>query len=269
MNRHQSYRKTTRFTARRTGRNVNRACLRGRRSGPDDFAQMLTAMGRVVRAHRKLARLAPSFFDAAVVARERENRAEQRRWLEMWEPALARAYGVAPEPVRIPGPPLPAPRIQRAVDRQLAELQLWLSAADAAGERHRQRQPHALPSWSRLARQLELAFDLKKMVLGLDSPNQLPDKIVYDYELTDLKRAYGHLSDDAPATVVASPAVTATTSSPPPSKADGSVAAPPASLGTQPVPDYSIPAVADPLPPRCDAWSRWARQMRNANQNAV
>jgi hypothetical protein len=28
--------------------------------------------------------------------------------------------------------------------------------------------------------------------LGLDSPNPLPEKITYDYSLTDLKRAYGH-----------------------------------------------------------------------------
>jgi hypothetical protein len=46
---------------------------------------------------------------------------------------------------------------------------------------------------TQLARLLQLAFDLKKMVLGLDSKNSLPDKITYDYEFTDLKRAYGHL----------------------------------------------------------------------------
>ncbi len=266
MSRH-THRRTTRTNVRRSDRNLNRACLRGRRSGPDDFAQMLTAMGRAVRAHRKLARLAPSFFDAAVVARERENRAESRRWMEMWEPVLAKAYGVAPEPVadRIPGPPLPSPATQRAVDRQLAELPLWLAAADAAGERHRQRQPHALPTLSRLARLLQLAFDLKKMVLGLDSKNPLPEKLIYDYEFTDLKRAYGHLCDAAPSTVVASPAVTAPPPSPSPTKADCSVAAPPASLGSQPVPEHSNLAVAHssvPAPPRCDVWSRWARQIR-------
>lgn len=265
MSRH-THRRTTRTNVRRSGRNLNRACLQGRRSGPDDFAQMLTAMGRAVRAHRKLARLAPSFFDAAVVARERENRAEQRRWMEMWEPVLAKAYGVAPQPVadRIPWPPLPSPATQRAVDRQLAELQLWLAAADAAGERHRQRQPHALPTLGRLARLMQLAFDLKKMVLGLDSKNPLPEKITYDYEFTDLKRAYGHLCDAAPSTVVASPAVTATPSSSPPAPAESPVAVPPASLGSEHVPEHSNLAVADssaPAPRRCDAWSRWARQM--------
>ena len=266
MSRH-SYRRTMRTNLRRSGRNLNRACLRGRRSGPDDFAQMLTAMGRAVRAHRKLARLAPSFFDAAVVARERDNRAESRRWMEMWEPLLAKAYDVAPEPVadRFPGPALPSPATQRAVDRQLAELQLWLAAADAAGERHRQRQPHALPTLSRLARLLQLAFDLKNMVVGLDSKNPLPEKITYDYEFTDLKRAYGHLCDAAPSTVVASPAVTAPPSSPPPAPAESPVAAPSASLGSHHGSDQAILAVAAPSAPaprRCDAWSRWARQMR-------
>ena len=42
----------------------------------------------------------------------------------------------------------------------------------------------------RLARLMDLALDLKKLALGLDSPNPLPDKITY--ELTNLKRAYGH-----------------------------------------------------------------------------
>ena len=98
MIRRNSYRKTVRSVWRRTPCRLSRSCLRGRRRGPDDFAQMLTAYARLLRAHRRLARLAPRFFDAAVVARERENRAEQRRWLALWEPLLAKAYGVVPEP---------------------------------------------------------------------------------------------------------------------------------------------------------------------------
>ena len=245
-----TYRRTTRPNLRRSGRNLNRACLRGRRSGPDDFAQMLTAMGRAVRAHRKLARLAPSFFDGAVVARERENRAEQRRWMEMWEPVLAKVYGVAPEPVadRIPWPPLPSPATQRAVDRQLAELQLWLAAADAAGERHRQRQPHALPTLSRLARQLQLAFDLKKMVLGLDSINPLPEKITYDYEFTDLKRAYGHLCDsDVSGSATSNPPVAPASVDAPPRRSPP-VATPVAGSEVQP----SGSDIYHPLPGGCN-----------------
>jgi hypothetical protein len=234
---------------------------------------MLTAFGCAVRAHRKLARLAPSFFDAAVVARERENRAGQRRWMAMWEPLLAKAYGVAPEPVADPiaWPPLPSPATQRAVDRQLAELQLWLAAAHAAGERHRQCRPHALPTLTQLARLLQRAFDLKKMVLGLDSKNPLPDKITYDYEFTGLKRSYGHL--DVP------PVPAAAVSGETMARGAGNVPAPvlpvvpvdpPAAIiggafarGAATVPASRLPSNSDAMPaPRCDAWSRWARRMR-------
>lgn len=263
MLRRQSYRPTARSVLRRTPRGLNRSSLRGRRRGPDDFAQMLTAYGRAIRAHRRLARLAPQFFDAAVVARERENRAEQRRWLALWEPLLAKAYDVAPEPTddRVKGPPLPPPRTQSAVDRQLAELSLWLAAAHAARKRHRQRHPHAQPTLCRLARLLQLAFDLKKMVLGLDSQNPLPEKITYDYEFTDCKRAYGHLCDDRVAGAVPSnPPVAA------PAAGSGPVSATPPAGGVPcPSPVAEIQPSADPprtASPRCDAWSRWARQLR-------
>jgi hypothetical protein len=65
-------------------RNANRRCVCGCRRGPDDFTQALSAFRRALRTHRRLARLAPSFFDPAVVERERENRAEQRRWMALW-----------------------------------------------------------------------------------------------------------------------------------------------------------------------------------------
>jgi hypothetical protein len=204
---------------------------------------MLTAQSRAIRAHRQLARLAPSFFDAAVVDRERENRAETRKWLATWEPYLAKAYGVEPSPPNLDDdrPRLPHPNTQRAVDGQLAELQLWLAAAHAAGERHRQHRPHALPTLTQLARLLQRAFDLKKMVLGLDSKNSLPEKITYDYEFTDLKRAYGHqMENPPPAAAAASP-----------------------EAGGASVPASRPPSnVSDAPAPRCDAWSRWARRMR-------
>lgn len=268
------HRQTTHLTLRRPFRNCLRGCLRGRRREPDDFVQMLTAMGRAVRAHRKLARLAPSFFDAAVVNRERENRDEQRRWMAMWEPILAKAYGVDPEPPSTAGeiPPLPSPRTQRAVDRQLAELQLWLAAAHAARERHRQRRPHALPSWTQLARLLERAFDLKKLVLGLDSKNPLPEKIAYDYEFTDLKRAYGHLMDPAPPAAAGTNAGAAPTDSQCGSPAASCAAsnASPAPSAAKACPDVLVPPAAAPPPPeyhRCDAWGRWARQQRRLRKD--
>jgi hypothetical protein len=201
-----SHRQTRRTTLRRPFRGLNRSSLRGRRRGPDDLSQAFTAYGKALRAHRRLARLAPQFFDAAVVDRERENRAEQRRWMAMWEPILAKVYGVEPSVPDLSAdlPSLPPPRTQRAVDRQLAELHLWMAAGRAARERHQQRRPHALPSLSRLARWLNLAFDFKKLALGLDSKNRLPEKISYDYEFTDLKCAYRHQMGESPPAAAAS-----------------------------------------------------------------
>ena len=191
------HRKSTRSTARALVRRLDRACLRGRRRGPDDLSQGLTAFRHAIRAHRRLARLAPSFFDSAVIDREAHNRAEQRRWMAFWEPILRQAYGPEPE-LPAPGdrlPPLPPPRTQRAVDRLLAELCFWMEAGRIAMARHQQRYPHALPSLSRLARLLRIAMDFKQLACGLDSKQPLPGKISYDYAFTDLKRSYGQPDD--------------------------------------------------------------------------
>ena len=158
MSRHNAYRQITRSTVRSRVRCLNRRFLRGRRHGPGDLSQALTALGRALRAHRRLARLAPSFFDSAVVDREAENRAERRRWMATWEPFIARAYGGEP---RLPKaddelPRLPSPRIQREVERKLAEREMCLVAGRVAMERYKQRQPHALMSWSRMARLLDI-----------------------------------------------------------------------------------------------------------------
>ena len=81
-------------------------------------------------AHRRVARLAPSFFDSAVRDREAENRAERRRWMATWEPYIAKAYGVEPRPPATDDelPPLPSVKIQREVDLKLAEREMWMGA---------------------------------------------------------------------------------------------------------------------------------------------
>jgi hypothetical protein len=250
---------------RRAFRNCNRRCLRGRRRGPSDFNQALTAYRRALRANRRLARLAPQFFDAAVIQREAENRAERRRWMATWEPALAKVYGRearAPDYDAEEKPPLPPPHIQRKVDHLLAELPLWMNAGDIALQRHQRRHPHGLLSLSQMARLLDVGFALRKMACGMDSPNELPEKITYDYELTDLKRAYGHLispteSDKGKDAPVPS---SATTDSQP--AADSSVAAA-VDLLPPPTPESVPSAPQPPAPLRCDAWSRWARQRRS------
>jgi hypothetical protein len=169
-------------------------------------------------------------------------------------------------------------KIQREVDLKLAEREMCMVAGHAAMERWRQRQPHAVMSWSRMVRLLKIGFDFGKLASGLDSPNPLPEKIAYDYELTDLKRSYG-LEPDATAV-----AVTASMPVAPPAAGGASV---PASRSTSsdsggasvpasrvnPPPGAPHPAPAasgagdspqEPpaTPPRCDAWSRWARTMR-------
>ena len=193
MSMHHAYRRITRSTLRRPVRCLNRSSFRGRRRGPDDLSQALTAFGRAIRAYRRLARLAPHFFDTALRDREALNRAEQRRWMALWEPALARVYGTEP---KLPDPedalpPLPSAKIQRKVDLKLAEREMCMIAGHAAMERYRQRRPHEVMSLSRMARLLSLAFDYKRLACGLETINPPPDLITYDYELTDLKRAYG------------------------------------------------------------------------------
>ena len=254
MSRHYAYRQITRTTLRRPVRCRNRSSLRGRRRGPDDLSQALTAFGRAIRAQRRLARLAPSFFDSAVRDREAENRAERRRWMASWEPALARAYGVKERPPAADDelPPLPSVQIQTEVELKLAEREMCMVAGRAAMERYQQRQPHAVMSWSRMVRLSKIGFDFGNLACGLDSPNPLPEKIAYDYELTGLKRSYG-LEPETP--VVAGGAGVS------PSTSSGSGGA---SVLASHSPSADLPPAAPspPVPPRCDAWSRWARTMR-------
>jgi hypothetical protein len=277
MTMHNLHRKTSRFAVRKPVRCLNRLCLRGRRRGPDDLSQALTAFGRAIRAHRRLARLAPSFFDSAVRDREALNHAERRRWMASWEPALARAYGVEPRPstATVELPPLPSAQIQSEVDLKLAEREMCMTAGHAAMERYRQRQPHAVMSWSRMVRLLKIGFDFGNLACGLDSPNPLPEKIVYDYELTDLKRGYGlepeTLAVAVAALVPVAPSAAGGASVPasrPPDADmvsaaggtdDGSPQGLPANRSTSSDSDESG---GSPQGARCDAWSRWARTMR-------
>lgn len=197
------YRNPTRSTLRTTVRSVNRAHRRIRWRTPDDLGAALAAWGRAVRAHRRLVRLAPRFFDPAVVDREAENRAEQRRWQATWEPDLARVYGVSPQAPTgdEETPRLPPHHIQHAVERQLAKWQFWMEASRAARKRHNQRHPHALRSLGRVARMMQLAIDFGNLAAGLDSPNSLPERLTYDHHCTDLKRAYGHLTNPTDSTL--------------------------------------------------------------------
>jgi hypothetical protein len=66
-------------------------------------------------------------------------------------------------------PPLPPPKIQRAVERELALWTFWLVTGHLAFERHRRRRPHTLVGFSRITRLLELGFALARLASGADS----------------------------------------------------------------------------------------------------
>jgi hypothetical protein len=211
------FRKTSRPVLRRR----NRSCLRRalpRRPGPDELSQALTAFFRAVRCHRRLAKLAPRFFDAAIVDQEAFHRAERRCWMETWRPALNRAYGHDPDtPLpddSDPLPPLPSPASQRAVEHELQELQRWMAVGRTAMETYPQRHPHALPTFSQIARLLRLALEFRQLACGMSSSGAAPPpSLNYDSVLADLERAYPRTSGEgdvaapspAPAPVVATP----------------------------------------------------------------
>ena len=166
----------TRNTLRRRCRALTRSTVRhlpGYRRGPDHVSQALTAFARAIRCHRRLAKLAPSFFDSAVVDREARERDERRRWMEIRQAALDKVYGPirdsnhqASEGLDSP-PPLPGPRTRQAVERELAGWDLWMNLGRLALARHRQHRPHAIPSLSQLTRLLQVRFDFGRLACGL------------------------------------------------------------------------------------------------------
>ena len=186
-------------------RYVTRSCLRRvmtRRRGADDLSQALTAFSRAIRCHRRLAKLAPRFFDSAVVDREKQDRAERKRWTALWLPTLNKVYGLdpnTPEPLDPSDepPPLPSPRVQRIVEQELAELQTWMEAGRIAMRTHRERHPHNIPSLSQIARLLQIGIDFGKLACGLDSTKPLPPPIKYDEAsiMADIERAYPQKAD--------------------------------------------------------------------------
>ena len=264
---------------RSTIRRTSRALTRTRWRTPDDLSAALNAFARALRASRRLARLAPAFFDSAVVDRERRATTARNRWMALWQPDLDRVYGTGstpPDPVA-DLPALPSKKIQQAVDCELASWDLWMAAGQMAMEQHQRRRPHAMPSFSRLLRLIKIGVDFGCLSSGLDSalPNKAPTDDDQDYKqaLADLVRAYGH-SRQSP-------------SSPPAAQSGSDHGAPESQPMPTPTPIQSIgcsaekklvtnnlgssvtEVAASPAGPspsdqkRCDAWSRWSRQLRH------
>jgi hypothetical protein len=175
--------------------------LPGSSRGLKDLSEALSAFGRAIRCHRRLARLAPSFFDSAVVDREARERLERRRWMESWEPILEKVYGPAAASAPRADPmedqtPLPGPRTQRAVERELAGWQLWMAVGSLALARHRQRRPHAVPSLIQLCRLIRIGTDFGRLACGLETcqpaPPVPPDGPDFEEALA---RVYGKSGD--------------------------------------------------------------------------
>ena len=184
------YRRIRRRTPRPSLRRATRTALRVRWRAPDDLGTALACFRRAIAAHRRLARLAPRFFDSAVVDLEHRNFEAQRRWMDSWKPAFIKVYGADPEPMVQQRPPLPSPRIQAKLERLLAEWNFCLPAGSEALRRFQFRHPHALVNLSRLARLLQMASDFGRLATGLESSQPPAEPLNYDNALADLERIY-------------------------------------------------------------------------------
>ena len=99
-------------------RRLNRPCLRnlpGYRRGPDDLSEAITAMNRAIRAHRRLAKLAPEIFDSTEVNRLAHRRRQDAEWQAVWEPALIEVYGPSPPKDSHRDPLADQPQLPRCV----------------------------------------------------------------------------------------------------------------------------------------------------------
>ena len=68
-----------------------------------------------------------------------------------------------------------------------------MTAGHLAMERYKIRRPHALMSFTQMARLLDIAYELRKFACGIETVNPPPDfSIGTDYK-ADIRRSYGHL----------------------------------------------------------------------------
>lgn len=187
------YRRILRPACRSTVRRATRAAIRTRWRTTDDLGIALACFRRAIRAHRRLARLAPRFFDSTLIERERREQEARRRWFDGCNAALIKIYGTRHDPPSsVPDlPPLPAPRTQLAVERELACCRAWLLLGGEALRRFQVRHPHAWVNLSRLAHLLEIATALARLATGADLANPQTEPAIYSNAWADLKRIYG------------------------------------------------------------------------------
>ena len=102
------------------------------------MSRLVTSFRCAIRPHRRLNKLAPHEFDAAVVDRDQRRREERRARMAMIEPLLEKVYGpptpeererqVREELLANQPPPL-HPRTRQAVEREYAAWQFWMEDA--------------------------------------------------------------------------------------------------------------------------------------------
>lgn len=171
MNRiRKTVRSATQRINHRLNRKLDRSCLRraiSGRQGPDELSQALTAFSRVIRSHRRLAKLAPRFFDPRVVDQEIRDRAEWLRRRPVILAALDKVYGPDPDTrSHDPSdelPPLPSMRTQSVVERELVACELWMIAGKRAMTNYSQRRSQRMPSLNQIARLCNVATQLGRM----------------------------------------------------------------------------------------------------------
>jgi hypothetical protein len=181
--------------------NVQRAMpVRVRWRAPNPLGFALACFRRAIRAHRRLARLAPSFFDSAVIERNRRQQESRRRWLEEAELALRKVYGPSADP-RPPVPelpPLPPSRTRIAVERELESWRIWFGLGSYALQQSKLYYRYSLVNLNRLALLLETASDLERLATGADSPQPNNEPDIYATAWSDLERIYGDHQVPAP-----------------------------------------------------------------------
>ena len=197
MNRiHKTARSVTQRLNQPLCRRLSRSCLRraiSRHHGPDELSKALTAFNRAIRCHRRLAKLAPRFFDSAVVNQEIRDRAERERRRAIWEPVLNKVYGLDPDTKSHDPfealPRLPSTRTQRVVERELAEFDLWMTVGEIAMTSYSERHSQTLPSLSQIARLCNVAAKLGRLACGLDFRTTKTPPLKYDSVWADMERA--------------------------------------------------------------------------------
>jgi hypothetical protein len=163
------HRRTCRAPSRSTVRSCTRAAVRVRWRVPDPLGFALACFRRAIRAHRRLARLAPSFFDSAVIERQRRQREARRRWLDQAELALRKIYGPSADPLpQVPEPlPLPPSRTRIAVERELECWRVWFGLGTYALQQSKLYLRHPQVNFN------QLALLLKTRAISGGSPRAL------------------------------------------------------------------------------------------------